>query len=229
MSQTNPSTHVTPWRGFTLLEVGIALVILSLLIVVAVPGLGALSGAQLKQETGLMAGVIRDTFARAALLGRSMRIVFDMQKRAYWVEESAVVARLHQKKLEADHDGKAKLDAVDERLEGVDAATQDEGDLAKLNLLSPPAFKPVEGEDGKPHELPTDVHFKSIWAEHLDDPVKGGQVGLYFFPGGFTEEALITLTDDEQGERTLTVWVGALTGEVSIESEEPRVPRLEED
>ena len=57
----------------------------------------------------------------------------------------------------------------------------------------------------------------------------GGQVALYFFPGGFTEEALITLTDDEQGERTLTLVVSSLTGEVDVVDEEPRVPDLVED
>ena len=95
--------------------------------------------------------------------------------------------------------------------------------------MSPPPFKPVEGEDGQPHKLPSDVRFKAIWAEHLDDKQTGGQVALYFFPGGFTEEALITLTDDEQGERTLTLVVSSLTGEVDVVDEEPRVPDLVED
>ena len=87
----------------------------------------------------------------------------------------------------------------------------------------------MEGEDSKPRTLPSDVRFAQIWNEHLDDWVKGGQVALYFFPGGYTEESFITLTDDEEAARTLTIWVGALTGEVTIEREIPRLPDLEED
>jgi type II secretory pathway pseudopilin PulG len=209
--------------------VGIALVILSLLMAVAIPGLSALSGVQLKESTGLIAGLIRDTYARAALAGRSYRLVLDMEAGAYWVEEAEVTARLFSKKLEGDRDGKAKLEPLDERLEGIEADTDNEEERTKLQLLSPPPFKPVDGEDGKPHPLPSDVRFFQIWNEHLDDWVKGGQVALYFFPGGYTEEALIALTDDDTGDRTLTIWVGALTGEVTIEQEMPRVPELVED
>ena len=216
-------------RAFTLLEILVALVLLSLLLAVAVPAAGALSGAELRSQSGLLTGAVRDTYARTALIGRSTRLVMDFEQNAWWIEEAPTVARLHAGKQAADRDGKAKLDPLDERIEDIDADTDDEKEKAKLELLSPPPFKPVEGEDGQPHKLPSDVRFKAIWAEHLDDKQTGGQVALYFFPGGFTEEALITLTDDEQGERTLTLVVSSLTGEVDVVDEEPRVPDLVED
>lgn len=216
-------------RAFTLLEILVALVLLSLLIAVAVPAAGALSGAELRSQSGMLTGAVRDTYARTALIGRSARLVMDLEQDAWWIEEAPTVARLHAGKQSADRDGKAKLDPLDERIEDIDADTDDEKELAKLELLSPPPFKPVEGEDGQPHKLPADVRFKTVWAEHLDDKQSAGQVALYFFPGGFTEEALITLTDDEQGERTLTLVVSSLTGEVDVVDEEPRVPELVED
>ncbi len=216
-------------KGFTLLEILVVLVLLSLLIAITVPALGALSGAELRSQSGILTGAIRDSYARTALLGRSLRMVMDVEQGAWWVEEAPTVARLHNTKLTADRTGKAKLDQVDERIEDIDQNTQDEGERAKLELLAPPPFKAVEGEDGQPHKLPTDVRFKNIWAEHLDDKQAGGQVALYFFPGGFTEEALITLTDDDQGERTLTLVVSSLTGEVEVVDEEPRVPDVVED
>ncbi len=216
-------------RGFTLLEILIAMVLLSLLIAVAVPALGALSGAELRSQAGLLTGAVRDTYARTALQGRSSRLVMDLEKNAWWIEEAPVVARLHATKLTADRDGKAKLDPVDERIEDIDADTDDDEERAKLELLAPPPFSPVDGDDGRPHVLPSDVRFTSIWTEHLDDKVQAGQVALYFFPGGFTEEAIITLADDEAGESTLTLVVSSLTGEVDVVDEEPRVPDLEED
>jgi general secretion pathway protein H len=216
-------------RGFTLLEVSIALVLLGLMLGVAVPALSSLSGARLKENTGIMAGAIRDTYARTALSGRGSRLVMDFDKQSWWVEETEGVARLKPIKQVADKDGRVSLDAVDQRTEGIELDTTDVKEQTKLQLLSPPAFKPVEGEFGQPTKLPPDVRFKRVWIEHLEDFVAAGQVGLHFFPGGFTEEAIITLTDDEEGQRTLSLVVQSLTGEVFIEPDEPRIPQLEDD
>ena len=216
-------------RGFTLLEIGMALVLIGLMIAVAVPSLNSVTGARMKEATNLIGGAIRDTYARTALLGRSTRLVLDLEQKAWWIEESDGVARVKPIKLQADRDGKAKLDAKDERLEQIEADTTDSKELAKVQLLSGPGFKPVEGEFGQPTKLPDDVRFKSVWIEHLDAKVSGGVAALYFYPGGFTEEALITLTDDELGENTLTLEVQSLTGEVFVAREEPRVPTLEDD
>jgi type II secretory pathway pseudopilin PulG len=219
-------------RAFTLLEVGIVLVILGLLIAVAVPAMGALSGARLQEQSRGLSGVIRDTYARTALLGKSTRLVIDLDKDAWWIEDAPSVARVHRDKLEADRLGKVALDPLDHRLEEIEKDTQDEDERTKLELLAPVAWTPAEGDYGAPHHLSDDVRFKSMWAEHLDEPVAAGQVALYFFPGGFTEEAHITLTDDEEGvesPRTVTLVVGSLTGEVALENQEPRVPELEDD
>jgi general secretion pathway protein H len=216
-------------RGFTLLEVGIGIALLTLLIAVAVPSMGALSGAHLREEAQVMGGAIRDVYARAALSGHSARMVIDLEQSAWWVEDAPVVARVHREKLRRDKDGKASLDHIDDRLERIEKDTKDEEELAQLEILTPPRWTPAEGEYGKPKKLQGDVRFKKVWIEHLDEPFANGQVALYFFPGGFTEEAQITLTDDDDGERTLTLVVSSLTGEVSVEGEEPRVPELEDD
>jgi general secretion pathway protein H len=212
-----------------LLEVMIAIVLLSLLIAVAVPSLGALSGAQLKETTGLMAGAIRDTYARTALAGKSARLVMDLEAQTWWIEVAPNVVRTYREKIKSDRDDRAQLDPPDERLEHIDKDTQDEKERAKLELLSPPQWKPAEGEDGQAHKLPGDVHYKDVWIEHLYERMTKGKVALYFYPGGMTEEALITLTDDDEGERTLTLVVSSLTGEVSVEEEEPRIPEIEDD
>ena len=60
-------------HGFTLLEISIGLVLMGLMVAVAVPSLNAVTGARLKESTNLLAGGIRDTYARTALLGRSTR------------------------------------------------------------------------------------------------------------------------------------------------------------
>jgi prepilin-type N-terminal cleavage/methylation domain-containing protein len=217
-------------HGFTLLEISIALVLMGLMVAVAVPSLNAVGGTRLKGAANLLGGAIRDTYARTALLGRSTRIVLDMEQKAWWIEETDGIARIKSTKQEADRDGKVALDKLDQRIEDIEADTRDVQDQAKLALLTGPTFRPVEGEWGQVQKLPADVRFSSIWLEHLDDKVKGGVMALYFYPGGYTEEALITLTDDEgEGGRTLTLVVQPLTGEVLIEHDEPRVPTPEDD
>jgi general secretion pathway protein H len=225
-----PSTTARPpARAMTLLEIAIGLVLLGLLMAIAVPSLNAVTAARLRESTNTIGGAIRDTFARTALLGRSTRLVIDLEQEAWWVEESEGVARVKAKKIEANRDGKVELDARDDRLSDIAVDTVDVKEQAKVSLLTGPGFKPVEGDWGKPQKLPPDCRFKSVWIEHLDRPAQNGVAALYFFPGGFTEEAHITLTDDEAGERTLTLVVQPLTGEVFVENEEPRIPNIEED
>ncbi len=228
MSTTMKAAGTTR-RAFTLLEIGIALVLLGLMIAVAVPSLNAVTGARMKESVNTMGGAIRDTYARTALLGRSTRLVIDMEQQAWWIEEAEGIARVKPIKLQADRDGKLKLDERDRRLEDIDEDTTDAKEQAKVSLLTGPTFKPAEGDFGKPQKLPSEVRFKSVWIEHLDDKVSRGVAALYFYPGGFTEEALITFTDDESGENTLTLAVQSLTGEVFVEREEPRVPSNIED
>jgi prepilin-type N-terminal cleavage/methylation domain-containing protein len=230
MTRATPTNAgVARERGFTLIEVGIALLLLGLMIAIAVPSLNAVSGARLKESTNLIGGAIRDTYSRTALLGRSTRLVMDMDQQAWWIEESDGVARVKAVKIQADRDGKVKVDAKDERLEDIDEGTTDLKEQAKVSLLTGPGFKAVEGEFGAPQKLPPDVRFKNVWVEHLEDKAIHGVVALYFFPGGFAEEALITLTDDDLGENTMTLVVQPLTGEVFVEREEPRIPSSVED
>ena len=222
-------------RAFSLLEVMVVLVMISLLMAVAIPSINGITAAQLRENSSVLGGAVRDTFARTALLGRTTRIVIDLEQQAWWIEESEGVARVKGLRQEPDRDGKGTLEPKDRRLDGIDAETEDDKERAKVQLLSGPAFQPAEGSDGQPHRLPCEhstrdgVCIKSVWIEHLEEKITAGQTALYFFPGGFTEEAHITLSDDAEGERTLTLVVQPLTGEVFTEDEEPRIVEPEED
>lgn len=215
-------------RGFTLLEVGIAIFLLALFLGVVAPGFGALSGAEMKKTTGQLAGLMRDTYSRAALSGRSFRVVLDLEEQTFHVEESEGTARLTRERQALDREGKAILDKLDERVEQAKEGSSWE-DVEKVRLLSGPAFKAVDGEDGQPKKLPADVRIKSAWAEHLEKEARGGVVAVHFFPGGYAEQAIVTLTDDDDGERTMSVVLHPLTGEVEVVNEEPRIPDPDED
>lgn len=221
-------------RGFTLLEIGIALVILGLMLAVAVPSINAISGAELKKATGMLQGLMRDTYARAALSGNTHRVVLDLEAGAFWVEATEGGVVMKRQKLTLTREGAAVLDQVDERIADVEADTDDEAERERLKLYSHPSWTPVPfpGQDRvdevRPQKLASDVRFLKVWVDHLEEPATAGQVAIHFFPGGYTQEAHITLTDDEAGERTFTLVTNPLTGEVYVEDEIPEIPESDD-
>lgn len=222
------SGRIPSARGFTILEVAIALLLIGLLLGISIPAINGMSGAYLRTTTGRMQGAIRDTFARTALSGNSHRLVFDMEQSAWWVEGTTGGVVLKRERITLDPDGFGKLVPLNaDKLEGVDLDTDDEEEKAKIQLYAPATWQPVDDEIGKPQKLHPDIRFFSVWAEHLEEAAKGGQVTVTFFPGGYVEEAHITLTDDDVGDRTLTVVTRPLTGETRVLDEIPNVPDID--
>jgi type II secretory pathway pseudopilin PulG len=228
--------------GYTLLEIGIALLLVGVLVAVAVPTLNALTGAELKRSTGMLQGLMRDTYARAALSGNAHRIVFDLDMNTYWVEQTEGNAVMPRKLYELTNEGGAVLDVEDERLEDVEKDSKELDDQTKRALLSAPRWAPVPApsekdiDDPKPQKLPSAcdpdevdgcVRFKKVWADHLADPAFAGQVAVTFFPGGYAQEAHVTVTDEEDGERVYTLELQPLTAEVYVHQDEPHIPEIE--
>lgn len=95
----------------------------------------------------------------------------------------------------------------------------------KAQLHKQASFSQVKDETGRKQKLKGDVHFVRIWIDHQREAFRAGQAELYFFPTGFTERGFVTLSDDELGERSLTVQINPLTARTSITAEAVEVPR----
>jgi general secretion pathway protein H len=95
----------------------------------------------------------------------------------------------------------------------------------KSQLRRQASFSPVDDETGTPQKLESDVRFHRVWIEHQKEAFLKGSAELYFFPTGYTERAIIALSDDEYGERTLTVTVNPLTARTAITDEPVEIPR----
>ncbi len=190
----------------------IAGLIIGLLVAVAVPSMRSITGAKLRSQGVNVTSLIQDVFIRAALAGQTYRIVFDLDENKYWVEVSAdaVALAVPEEHLEG---GKGVLEFL--------SAEHKEG--STKNVLLGPEFKPAKGELGEKKSLGDDVRFFGIWAEHVKERARSGQIGLYFFPDGYTEEAQISLSDDPEGKRVLVLVVNPLTAGVSVEREEPEI------
>ncbi len=196
--------------GFTLLEIGIALVVLALAFSLALPGLEAVTGARMRSAAGHLSSAMRALYSEAALSGRTCRIAFNLDERSYTVECAQGAARISSVKEEV-RDGQRYRDLKKEKDE-VDRLR----DLAKDNpieaqLEAKTAYSSVPGVPKV--TLPDGVFFQSIWVQHQAEKVSAGDAFLYFFPQGNTEHALITL---KRGEDLLTVESNSLTGRVRL-------------
>jgi len=230
-------------RGFSMLEIAVVILLLGAMAAIAIPSLNSLTGVELRRATGMLSGLCRDTYAKAALSGNAHRIVFDLENNSYWVERATGRVVVKRKLIEANGEGYVFINQEDERLEGTEADSKDEEERTKRALLKNPDWEKVSapGEDGdeiKPQFLPDAcalgeddgcVRFKSVWVDHLVEPARAGQVALVFFPGGYAQEAQIALTDeDDSGNNVLTVEVLPLTGEVWIHDDAIDIPKESE-
>ena len=95
----------------------------------------------------------------------------------------------------------------------------------KKQLRRRASFARVEDECGVPQKMEGDVRFLRVWVEHQRDAFLAGTSEIYFFPAGFTERAIIALTDDDRGERVLSLEVRGLTARTRIVDELLEIPR----
>ncbi len=196
--------------GFTLLEIGIALVVLALAFSLALPGLQAVTGARMRSAAGHLSSAMRAVYSEAALSGRTCRIAFNLDDRSYTVECAQGAARISSVKDEVRdgqryRDLKKEQDEV-ERLRDLAKDNPIEAQLeAKTAYFALPGVPKVM--------LPDGVFFQSIWVQHQAEKVVAGDAFLYFFPQGNTEHALITL---KRGDDLITVESNSLTGRVQL-------------
>ena len=63
-------------------------------------------------------------------------------------------------------------------------------------------------------EISAGIRILDVWTQNMQQPTIEGEVSLYFFPNGFTQDALIHV-ENESGQ-VFTVKVAALTGKTRV-------------
>ncbi len=206
-------------RGFTLVEVLIVVVLVSMLTASIVFGSGMLIGAKQRAAASLVMSAVRMGLTRANATGKPVRVVFDLDRRRLGLEEGTGGAMLRVK-------GTSERDS---RAAGAEAATEAEreAEAEADRILKGPrapraAFTPIAdfGYDGDDpslgRELGAGVRYRKVHVEHDESPAEEGRVYLYLWPGGSAERAAIQLARDGAKDG-VTIMVSGLSGRARIE------------
>jgi len=204
-------------RGFTLIEIGVALGVAALMLALAVPAFSAVTRAQLRGKSGELAGSIRAMFGYSAVTGRSCRLVFDLDAGAFWPECAKSAVRLGRDRERSR--GGAREATPEEELAARLAEEQGRGrdlsdrDKVRAELAAKSAFSAAAVPDVARVKLGRGVRFADVWVQHQVERYTAGQAFLYFWPSGLTEAAGIRLA---QGDDVFTLLVAPLTGKVRV-------------
>jgi general secretion pathway protein H len=206
-------------RGFTLVEVLMAIALIGVLSGTILAGSGMLGGNRMRAAAGLVMSSVRLAASRANATGRPVRIVFDLDADRLSVEET------EGRMLRVKDTGDKESEGASAGAEAATDAERESMEYAKGVVQGPKApravFKPVTrlGFDDDAvggRELGVGVHYRQVQTEHDDRPRKEARAYLYFWPGGGTERAVVQLVRD--GDDTgLSVVISPLTGRARLE------------
>lgn len=225
--------HPIGGRGFTLLEVVITLLIISLAAAVVVVNFGA-SSESLRSSAARLAGTIRASYDAASLTGQIHRLVFDFDSSVVKVEATDQLLSLAgggnplargarnlgaPSGLESMFSMMMKSTLADDGA-GEDVEPEPPSALQALAGLAEPSGSVGEATFGATEndlKLEQGVHLLDVWVQGMEEPASEGRAYMYFFPQGYTQAAYIHL-EDEDGT-VFTVKVRGLTGSAELVNE----------
>jgi general secretion pathway protein H len=216
----------------TLIEITIVLVILAVAASGVSFGLGALTRSQLRSSCNKVIAAARFAYNRAVVNGVTTRLTFTLPAETFSIEEAhGRIVLANAKDVRRKGDGEGAVSAA-----GIDpwkAAEARIKDTYKPNLGASPfgaigsSSELADGSSAKPSRysnvpLGRGVRIVRLTVPHEVDPIEEGENGIYFFPGGQTEHAVIQLSDG--GNTVYSIEIHPLTGRVTLHTEayEPR-------
>ena len=201
----------------TLIEVMIVVAIIAVAASGLSYSLGAVTRANLKAGTGKVAAAVRYAYNRAITHGTTVRIVFDLPGESLSIQEAhgkVTMSRADDDRRMNDEGGASES--------GVDpwgsAATRISEALKPSFGASP--FGSITNADGdtlKRYDeikLGTRIQVVRLIVPHEPAPKENGRGSIHFFPSGYTEHAIVQLSDGREG--VFSVEVHPLTGRCTI-------------
>jgi general secretion pathway protein H len=211
-------------RGLTLIEIFVVIAIIALVTGVAVAGSMQLPSARLKGAATMLASAIKVAYTRSTATSRDVRLVMDLDASRIWLEQSDLPMLVSSK-------GKDAAQGADPMTTKEKEAVQEGEKILKGPPVPKPRFTPVAAwgfgdaqdtgkgaKSGKP--LQRGITFRAVQTTHDDKARTEGRAYLYFWPGGRTELAAITVRigDSTDDDLAMTLLVAPLTGKVKIKA-----------
>ncbi len=187
-------------RGITLIEMLVAIFIVLLIAVVAIPAVTRWLGGDVRSVSRHLVSTLQTAYDECALQHVPMRVAYDLDERTYWVEAATGEVRLFQNQAQREQweeDEEERAEEI-ERWKDLDAAAEERMRMEQDQLMgdtdSPMAgllgmmglsmgtgtlepaprlneFVPVEDEVFKIRQLPHSVDFIGVWSPQFDDVV----------------------------------------------------------
>lgn len=235
-------------RGMSLVEVCIALAIVALAAAVVLPAMSNVSRADLRGSASLTATILRSAYDQAALTGKTHRLTFSVGKNTILMETTEEALRFDGKSgamvtaaqdlqtlyavdspfTQEPDDSVTKKDkkrSKKEEEEDAAMATVGNGPLGALLGINKLAQRAAKTNFAKVESwtLKGDAEVQDIWTDGMTSAVTEGEAYIYFFPNGYTQDALIHIADSEK--RIFTVKLQPLTGKSEIIADYVEVPK----
>jgi type II secretory pathway pseudopilin PulG len=201
--------------GFSVLELMVVVVLVAGLMAIVIPAISSLAGADVKNAVVHFAGLTREVYSRAAISGITHRINIDLDKQNYWVE------------VRENEAGNIAPDLGYEELI-VELRKKSEKEAKKsAEYQYVPHYKAVEGELGEKKTLDKNLIIYGAWTEQMTEVARTGLVSIYFFAGGYTQSAFVSIAQkDDEADTAMYIALSPLTAAVSINLGEPNTNDL---
>ena len=218
-------------RGFTLIELSVALVIIIMAMTLVGFSIANIRKADLKASSGMMAGAMRYLYNLAIINNTPYRLVLDMDEGVFWGEE-----------LDTDDPCQRYLPEVDEQGAGgrragrMSRAKSGRGGRSGIGGRGGDSASPEGDPDAvaaggggytrrkdnllTDKKLPTGILITGAITAHHQAAQREGRVAIHFFPGGYSEKAYVWLGErssspSEDDEELVTIELDGLMGRVT--------------
>jgi len=206
-------------EGMTLIEIMVVVVIIALAASGIGYSVGALARTSLRSGATRVAAAVRFSYNRAVTHGETVRIAFEVPANTFSIESAHGSVTLAQPRDDSQHGGGEDDDA---RAGSVDpwAAARARLETPDAPTLGASPFSALTSSSGKviarykDVELGRHIHIVKLIVPHEPTPRDQGKGAIHFFPSGYTEHAIIQLSDGTDG--VFTVEVKPLTGRCVI-------------
>lgn len=200
-----PTARRSTARGFTLVELMIAVAVIAVMAAAVIPSVASLSGADARKGAGELSGSLRYLFDTAALRHATCRMVLDLDARSFGAECAPGLVGV------ARTDGKGRP-ALDDAKD-LEDRFPDEKDAERRRLLAKTRFGAFTDQLLRPRTLPGQTGIRQVRVEGRREPVTEGKAYVHFFPGGQAERAYVEVAD---GNTVYTVVVEPFSGRARV-------------